>query len=75
MRSPEKTCWLGFWMTKQMNIVQHVDESIEQVLKGIRERLDKRRKVLRQGDKMRKFIDKLDFEKRLRNKRKRTGEK
>ncbi len=55
-----------------MRIVSHIDESIEQVLKGIRERLDKRRKVMRQGDKMQKFMNKLDFEKRLRNKRKRT---
>lgn len=55
-----------------MKIVSHIDESIDQVLKGIRERLDKRRNAMRQGDKMQKFMNKLDFEKRLRNKRKRT---
>ena len=55
-----------------MRIVPYINESIEQVLKGIRERLDKRRRTMRAGDKMQKFMNKLDFEKRLRNKRKRT---
>ena len=45
-----------------MKIVSHIDESIDQVLKGIRERLDKRRQGVRQGDKMQKFMNKLDFE-------------
>ena len=58
-----------------MRIVPHIDESIDEVLKGIAQRLSKRRKSTSgvvNGDHDNGY--KLDFEKRLRNRRKRTGD-
>jgi hypothetical protein len=58
-----------------MRIVPHIDESVDQVLKGIAQRLSKRRKSTSSvvnGDRDNEY--KLDFEKRLRNRRKRTGD-